>query len=655
VGTTKKRMAHANQRHPAVERLISPHGWSKPAEDRLHTPRNTPRAALFSFLGARPGFDPVTRDTTITTTNRIDGLLEIYRSGSASVQDSHPLSGNRVLIGRNADASVFLDHATVSRPHAELVKGPFGRWWIRDLGSTNGTFVNGSQVRDRMVSPGDEIRIGLFTLRMLPPERPRLASLPPPPSDSGDPTPKVIAGEGSHDEPMPLNPRATPPMLEATGEVFEPVPPSTAGPPRISADHLSKCMALGRQLLSIEDAGGRLREVCRFLVGPSFPGTSAMALRLAETPRVLCGPEHRYGPAAASAHYSRSVLDALRQTREPILASNSREPGDHRRLTLPADVRPLAVVACPLWDDATQLDALYVELPGSHGTEEWRTLVAFVADAFKQAELVWEMRRHVRASAFVERELEMARLIQDGLVPQNASFDHVDLAIGYQPCRWVGGDYVDAVPMPDGRILLAIADVCGKGLQAALVCSSLHTMVHAIVEGGGALVDLVQRMNRYLCNYLPQDSFVTMAFLALEPESGAIECVNAGHPPPLALRRDGTRRPLQAERNVALGIMDTTFEVERTVLAPDEVLLLYTDGLTELSDINRNLLGTERLGQAVGALVAQVGDLPLTKLKDGIVSMLDSFRGSQLAADDTTFMLARRLASAAGRHGTTAA
>jgi hypothetical protein len=89
---------------------------------------------------------------------------------------------------------------------------------------------------------------------------------------------------------------------------------------------------------------------------------------------------------------------------------------------------------------------------------------------------------------------------------------------------------VDAVPMPDGRVLLAIAGVCGKGMQAALVASSLHTLVRATVDGGSPPADLMERLNRHLCRYLPDHVFVTMPCVAVEAQSGEMEVVSAGHP-----------------------------------------------------------------------------------------------------------------------------
>lgn len=551
----------------------------------------------------------------------VRGFLEITRAGVSGTQ-RHPLVGSHLVLGRNPKAQIVLDHTTVSRSHAELVFDPFGRWWVHDLRSTNGTYVNGTPVEERMLNPGDSIGIGDFTLRLhIQGARERADSIYPVP----DTPPQITADE------------------DAT---LITVLPKVADSPQISASHLTTVMSLGRQLMSVEDATKRLRTLCEFVVGSDFPADSAVTIRMRDgkPTKVISGPFLR-DPSTPSPgrQVSVGVLRSLWDTREPVLGSNGMYSGQGvRRLSMPNAVRQLAVVACPLDVEDNKIDALYVEFPPSYGTAEWLTLVALVAEAYQQAELVWDMRRHVRQSAFVERELQMARQIQDGLVPRALHIEGLDVAIGYEPCRWVGGDYVDAVPMPDGRILLAIADVCGKGLQAALVASSLHTMVHATVDAGGTLTQLIQSCNAYLCNYLPEHSFVTMVLVAIDTSTGEIEVVNAGHPPAFAVSSDGRIRELQSERNVALGMMETVMEIERSMLIGDEVLVLYSDGLTELVDENQVALGEERLSAGMAQIVRQEPYASVEDYRERVLQMLDSFRGSQLAADDSTFLVARR-------------
>jgi len=424
------------------------------------------------------------------------------------------------------------------------------------------------------------------------------------------------------------------------------VMPRSAQAPQINATHLSRVMALGRRLMGIDDSLMRLRVLCEFVVGEGLPAESATMVRLREgsAPKILSGPFFRPNDSARRPPYfSHGVFTTLWETREPVLASNAPSvAAGIRRLSMVGALRQLAVVACPVDADESKMDALYVEFPAKYGTVEWLTLVAFAAEAYQQSELAWEVRKHAQAHAFVERELEMARQIQEGLVPKTLRFEGLDVAVGFQPCRWVGGDYVDAVPMPDGRVLLAVADVCGKGLQAALVASSLHTMVRVTADAGGSVHQLMDRLNNYLCNYLPEHSFVTMICMAIDPRTGEVECLNAGHPPAFIVAPDGSIHQLQSEANIALGMLPTELSVERSFLAEGEVICLYTDGLSDRTGVDQEMLGTDRLAEGFSAIVKQSPLASVEDLRIRLIQMLDNYSGSQLAADDSAFLVARR-------------
>jgi serine phosphatase RsbU (regulator of sigma subunit) len=191
-------------------------------------------------------------------------------------------------------------------------------------------------------------------------------------------------------------------------------------------------------------------------------------------------------------------------------------------------------------------------------------------------------------------------------------------------------------------VLLAVADVCGKGLQAAMVGSSLHTMVRASADADPPLTELVERVNRHLCEWLPEHSFVTMVTAVIDPATGAMECVNAGHPPMVIVRAGGGITELQAAENAALGIADTRMESQRAGLGPGDVLAMYTDGLSELTNTEGEMLGHERLAEELSHICkVRRGDGVATVGKHLDV-MLDAFRGGGVPTDDRTYLLAQR-------------
>jgi serine phosphatase RsbU (regulator of sigma subunit) len=309
-----------------------------------------------------------------------------------------------------------------------------------------------------------------------------------------------------------------------------------------------------------------------------------------------------------------------------------------------AQSEAVAALAVPLRDGADSMDVLYATVPPAVATAEWLKLYELAAEVYRRGEQVWAARRHAQENAAIEHELDTARQIQRGLVPKPYAEEGLVVDVGFEPCRWVGGDYVDVVPLPDGRVLCAIADVCGKGLHAAMVGFSLHTMVRAAADANPPLLGLVERVNKHLCAWLPESSFVTMVAVTIDPKTGDLEVVNAGHPPAFVVGRDGRLTQLQAAENPALGIAAATMTSQRARLQNGEVLAMYTDGLTELADAEGEMLGERRLGEQLRAIVAgesaragSVGAM-CAALKE----RLDAFRQGQPPGDDWAFLFAQR-------------
>jgi len=558
---------------------------------------------------ARPPQDP---EAPTTRGSTWAAHLDIRLDGGAVSR--RVLAEPHVVIGRIAGVQIFLDHHTVSRRHAEMFCDPFGRWWIRDLRSTNGTFVNDEPVTERALAPGDRIAVGDFVLTFH--------------VEAHDPAgaPGRVAAVDSDD---PTEIRS---LLD-----FQ--------PPRLEAEHLRTLLDFGRQLIGVESAEERVAQLCQLAVHRDFHATAAVVLRLqGGVATQISRAYHPGGRIADDAPYvSRRVLHAVRETRAPVLAGNLRGAGDPEALDLTISRELMWIIACPLRVGADAIDLLHVTLPPSHGGAEWLSLFALAAEVYQQSEVTWAARRHAEAHAAVERELATARQIQRALLPKRLAFPGLDVAVGFEPCRWVGGDYVDAVPLPDGRVLLTVADVCGKGLHAALVASSLHTMVRACSDSAPSLAALVERVNRHLCEWLPEHSFVTMVAAAIDPATGAMECANTGHPPALIVDRDGDLRALQSAANPALGVAPFGVEAQRTLLELGDVLVMYTDGLTELRGPSREMLGQDRLGEGFARVCAAHRGERAVGVAEALRLLLEDFRGDQRPEDDRAFVVAQRI------------
>src|SRR5215510_2534419 len=186
----------------------------------------------------------------------------------------------------------------------------------------------------------------------------------------------------------------------------------------------------------------------------------------------------------------------------------------------------------------------------------------------------------------LKNDLEIAREIQQSMLPRAAIKAPGIEAFGMtRPANTVGGDFYDIVPLPDGRVLLALGDVAGKGSPAALLMALLLAMMRTLIDEGLEGADLVARLNVQIGRHsLPHSRFVTLFLSVLNPATGELSYVNAGQDPPLLRRGNGSYERLRAG-GMALGMFENaTYTTGATVLEPGDVLVMYSDGITEAED-----------------------------------------------------------------------
>src|SRR5262245_46533235 len=186
----------------------------------------------------------------------------------------------------------------------------------------------------------------------------------------------------------------------------------------------------------------------------------------------------------------------------------------------------------------------------------------------------------------LKNDLEIAREIQQSMLPRAAFKAPGIEAFGMtRPANTVGGDFYDIVPLPDGRVLLALGDVAGKGSPAALLMALLLAMMRTLIDEGLEGADIVSRLNVQIGRHsLPHSRFVTLFLSVLNPATGELSYVNAGQNPPLLRRGNGSYERLRAG-GMALGMFENaTYTTGATVLEPGDVLVMYSDGITEAED-----------------------------------------------------------------------
>lgn len=232
-------------------------------------------------------------------------------------------------------------------------------------------------------------------------------------------------------------------------------------------------------------------------------------------------------------------------------------------------------------------------------------------------------------------ELAVGRAVQSALMPEdNPSLQGWDCWLFTQSANEVGGDLVDYIFLDDKRLGLAIGDVAGKGLGAALLTAKLQSTIRAIVTHFPHLSELGSELNRIFCrDGLPQ-RFVTLVYLEIKEKSPRIRLLNAGHMPPVRVHKGKTEEMDQGAP--ALGIMSKTKYTEQLIhLQKDDVLVIYSDGVTEARNEEDEFFGDKRLLN----ILKKKQSLPLTSLGEYLLSEIQSFVGEASPSDDLSLIL----------------
>jgi serine phosphatase RsbU (regulator of sigma subunit) len=248
----------------------------------------------------------------------------------------------------------------------------------------------------------------------------------------------------------------------------------------------------------------------------------------------------------------------------------------------------------------------------------------------------------------LEQELRIAREIQMSLLPQEAlTSGGLSFAGHCEPAREVGGDYYDFWAIDDHRFGMLIADVAGKGTSAALYMAELKGIVLSFSQSHMSPRQLLIDANRIISNHLDTRRFITMTYGVVDVRAATLTYARAGHCPLIRLPGPGRRRRRPrcwrrtgwcwASRSTTARLLRACSRKPRCPIAPGDVFLLYTDGLTEAMNASGDFFGEERLS----ALVQSHGTAPFHQLRDEILGAISTFVGPVEQQDDMTMLLLR--------------
>jgi phosphoserine phosphatase RsbU/P len=525
------------------------------------------------------------------------------------------LDRERVTIGRSRENDLFLPDRWLSRRHAEIQQGSDG-FYLVDLGSKNGTLVNRLLVRDpHRLRSGDVITLGEHALTFSGEE--------PESSDEPDTEPAgalaYSARELSRDihtisgdaEALARQNRVLLVLSDAAGallahrplaETFERV-----------LDLLFEAVAAERAAILLTGPGGEPEiRAQRVRTGPPIVRVSRSLARRVLTERVaLLVP---------------NVLDDLSlRSQDSILHTGIR-----------------SAICAPLWLSGGEQDLViglvYLDTHRGKSFDEDDLMVVtalanLAAAKIENTRLLEESLEKRRLEEDVARAAEIqARLLPSG----SPALPGWGLVGSTRPCHTIGGDYYD-FELEEGQLLLALGDVSGKGMGAAL----LMAVLRAAVRGQWAERDLseaVGRINRVLCANVPANKYVTFFLGRLDPATGALRYVNAGHNPPLLVRADGSTRTLD-EGGMVLGMFDSVPYAEGGAqLDPGDLLLVYSDGVTEAWDPADEEFGPERLVR----IAIDHRHASAASVHERVLQAVDAHVGPGKATDDRTLIVLRR-------------
>ena len=511
----------------------------------------------------------------------------------------------------------------MSREHTRLFRTREG-WFLEDMGSRNGTLVNGQRVRQLApIKACDLVCMGGSTVRILDPSRM---------------APEEIGADSPSDGPLL---RRASELVEESGSTCPGEEPRDEETLRQYLGHL-RILNEVHKILSRPMA---LQELLDLILDAAFDH--------------LAADEGLILLQSADGGYSRAAARLRSDLEEPFVSrSLIREVAERGMAALVKDVQADArfsdsdsilrsgirsLIAAPLQDAEGCLGMIALTsrtAARSFGEEELALLASLASVAalrirnLSLAEEAAERRR-------LQGEVELARRLQVELLPDEMpEIPGYLLFGGNVPSRWVSGDYYEVSLRKEGKeVVLLLADVSGKGLGASLLAASLEALCAAPIEAGREPHQIFERVSLLLYRRTPPERYATAIVAVLEPETGVIRFANAGHPPALLLRRGGEVEWLGATGS-PLGLFpESAYETRSTGLDPGDTLILYSDGISEATDREGAPFGREGL-LATCSLPERRCPHDVAK---ALEETLEAYCGGEPHADDRTLLILQRL------------
>jgi serine phosphatase RsbU (regulator of sigma subunit) len=525
------------------------------------------------------------------------------------------LSGDReyhlrpvmTVIGRDSACDIVINTGMASRRHAIIVNSG-GDYAIEDLDSLNGTFINGRRIHERTRLEGDE-QIDIAGLSVIfQGDKPRPGAVTPDESTllgkpSADRSPSILS---SLDAVTDLRVQVKPEVkLRALLEISK---------------NLSGTFNLKEVLPKIlESLFNIFPQADRGFILINDPDTGKLIPRAQRS-------RHKQEKDAPS--FSRTVIDHAMRTGQAVLSADAAtdqrfEPSQSIRIL---QIRSIMCVPM-IGSEGARLGVIQLDsqdLRNQFHQEDLDVLATAATQAARAVEFVcWHEER---------RDLEAAIQIQKSFLPNECpSVNGLEFFDFYSPAQHIGGDYYDYVPLPGNRLAVAVGDVSGKGIAAALLMARLSSAVRFCLATAPSVSEAVRQLSKLLTRSGTEDRFITFVVVVLDLDRFTMTLVNAGHLPPLRRRAGRTEAEVLGEAIVGLplAVMDRPYEEMMMPLEPGDTLMLFTDGVTEAKNVAGDFYGLERLTATVRAAPPDV-----QSLGTAILTGVQNFAAGRRPSDD---------------------
>ncbi|NLF70889.1 MAG: SpoIIE family protein phosphatase [Candidatus Anammoximicrobium sp.] len=511
----------------------------------------------------------------------------------------HGLIQGQTLIGRHPDCGLVVSQPSVSGRHAAIHEEG-GDFWLEDVGSRNGTFVNQKRIEGRVkLRHDDALRFGDAVARFHDPAAVPAAPVLPPspkPAKSVQATLELSPGQVDIDEAGEAN------ITEKVGLI------GRFGGLDVNPEaKLKAVLEISKNLAGTVDLNTLLPKILDTLFTIfRYADRGCILLKDESTgkmvPRAM---RHRRQNEDSTVRLSRTIVDKVLAEKTGILSADASMDAAFGGSQSITDINIRSMMCVPLLGlDDDVLGILSIDSQNTLGQFSRDDLDILMTVA-GQAALSYENARLVQVYAEKQKqdaELDIAKTVQRGLLPTTMpKVEGYQFFASYDSARAVGGDIYDWYDLPDGKICLSFGDVAGKGVPGALIMSRMDSCVQSTLRHVHDVVEAIGAINDHMCDSGVEGRFVTYVLCIVDTKNHEVVLANAGHMPPIIRRANGTIERFDEELSgPPICVVDGyPYEAQSCQLEPGDLILMYTDGVDEAMNPDGELYGIDRVLEVV--------------------------------------------------------